>query len=561
MIAMKRELAALSANEYDLVVVGGGVFGVCAAWDAALRGLSVAIVEKKDFSHATSANHFKMVHGGIRYLQHGDFIRIRESSRERSALLRIAPHLVQPLPIVIPTYGHGLKGKEILSLGLLAYDTLTIDRNRGIQKERRIPRGRFLSRDEVMERFPGIKTDKLTGGALIYDGQFYNPPRFAISVLRSAVEQGADAANYVEVNGFLRKGNRIIGVKAIDALTGAKIEIGAKVVLNAAGPWAHRLLEKCLGLRMQPKPTFSRDLAFVVRSKSSHDRYALAFLTDSKDSDTILDRGGRHLFAVPWKEYTLIGVWPLVFPGPPEDISVTDEELTQFVEEANVAYPGLGVSVKDILMINTGLTLHGEEGKQGQKAVSYGHRSILIDHSHRDGLEGLVSLIGVRATTARGIAEKAINMIMRNLGKNHMICKTAITPIYGGDIRSFGDFRNERLSELPPSLKPEQKDALLHNYGSKYGEVIKYGEENPSWISPIGGSTVLKAEVVHAVREEMAQKLVDVIFRRTELGTAGYPGDDAAHVCADLIAEQLNWDPEKKQTEIEEAKNVLPQFC
>ena len=135
---MKRDISALAEKEYDLVIVGGGIFGVCAAWDAALRGLSVAIVEKGDFSHATSANHFKMVHGGIRYLQHGDFARVRESSRERSALLRIAPHLVKPLPIVIPTYGHGMKGKAFLGAGFLFYDLLTSDRNRGIQKDREL---------------------------------------------------------------------------------------------------------------------------------------------------------------------------------------------------------------------------------------------------------------------------------------------------------------------------------------------------------------------------------------------------------------------------------------
>ena len=153
---MIRKISALVEKEYDLVIVGGGIFGVCAAWDAVLRGLSVAIVEKRDFSHATSANHFKMVHGGIRYLQHGDIKRIRESSRERSAFLRIAPHLTRPLPIVIPTYGHGIKGKELLALGMMLYDLVTYDRNRGILEERKIPKGKLLSRQEVLKRFPGI---------------------------------------------------------------------------------------------------------------------------------------------------------------------------------------------------------------------------------------------------------------------------------------------------------------------------------------------------------------------------------------------------------------------
>lgn len=560
MACMKRNIAALTAKEYDLIIVGGGIFGVCAAWDAVLRGLSVAIVEKKDFSHATSANHFKMVHGGIRYLQHGDILRIRESSYERSAFLRIAPHLTRPLPIVIPTYGHGIKGKELLALGMMLYDLITYDRNRGIQEERKIPKGKLLSRQEILKRFPGIKEDGLTGGALFYDGQFYNPPRLAISILRSAVYNGVDAANYLKVDGFLQEKDRICGVKVQDTLTRDSLEIRGKVVLNAAGPWAHRLLKSCLGLELTPSSTFSRDLAFVVNGKGDKN-YGIAFLTSSKDSDTILDRGGRHLFAVPWRNYTLIGVWPLVFNGPPEEISVSEKELRDFTEEANDAYPGLKISVDDILMINTGLTLHGEEKKQGRQSISYGHRSILIDHARSHGLEGLVTLIGVRATTARGMAQKANDIIMKKLNKNRTRCKTDRIPIYGGDIRSFNEFLKNTIRNRPQSISVESIMALAHNYGSKHLEVLKYIDENQGWANRIGDSNVLKAEIVHAIREEMAQKLSDVVFRRTDLGTSGYPGDDVIDICADIMANEMGWDAKTKISEIHETKNVLPQFC
>ena len=232
---MIRDIDALQSKKYDLVIIGAGIFGVCAAWDAALSGLSVAIVDKGDFSQATSANHFKMVHGGIRYLQHGDVIRIRESSRERSALLRVAPHLVKPLPIVIPTYGHGMKGKAVIGAGMLIYDLLTLERNRGLQKDRQIPRGRFISADQVLNLFPGIRREGLTGAAVFCDGQMYNPPRVALSFLRAAVERGADAANYVEVTGFLKNGHRVLGVKAKDVLDNRSFEIRARCVLNAAG--------------------------------------------------------------------------------------------------------------------------------------------------------------------------------------------------------------------------------------------------------------------------------------------------------------------------------------
>ena len=231
-----------------------------------MRGLSVAIVDKGDFSHATSANHFKMVHGGIRYLQHGDVVRIRESSRERSALLRMAPHLVKPLPIVIPTYGHGMKGKAVLGTGMLIYDWLTTDRNRGLQKNRQIPRHKFLRPSEVLALFPGIRREGLTGAMVFCDGQMYNPPRVAISFLRGAVQRGADAANYVEATGFFRNGARILGIQVRDILQNHSFEIRGQCILNATGPWAHRLLETGLNLRFSHRPTFSRGFSLCSQS-------------------------------------------------------------------------------------------------------------------------------------------------------------------------------------------------------------------------------------------------------------------------------------------------------
>ncbi len=195
---MKRDTLALTNYEYDLIIVGGGFFGVCAAWEAASRGFSVALIEKGDFCQATSANHYKFVHGGIRYLQHADLSRVRESCRERSVLLRIAPHLVRPIPIVIPTYGHGTKGKVFLRAGFAIYDLLTSDRNIGLSDPgQQVPNGKFISRKEVLERFPGLSRQGLTGGAILHEGQYYNPPRLAISFLQSAVEAGAVAVCHI----------------------------------------------------------------------------------------------------------------------------------------------------------------------------------------------------------------------------------------------------------------------------------------------------------------------------------------------------------------------------
>lgn len=551
---MKKNLQELKRNEYDLVVVGGGIFGACAAWDAAGRGLKVALLEKKDFSHATSANHLKMVHGGIRYLQHGDVVRVRESCRERTALLKIAPHLVCPLPIVMPTYGHGKRGKAVLGVGIFLYDLLTLDRNRGIaDKGRRIPGGRLISRQEALECFPGLEQRGLTGAAVFYDAQMYSPQRIAISFLRSAASEGADVANYLEVTRFLKSDGRIAGVEAKDVLRGESIEIRGKMVLNTAGPWAAGLLETGMDLSLAPKPVFSRDVCFVVSRRLSSG-FALACQTKTQDADAILSRGGRHLFLAPWRDFTLVGVWHGVYKGAPDEVTVTEKELQAYLDETNAAYPGLSLRREEVTMVNFGLILF-EGNQKGSDEISFGKRSILIDHEKTHHVNGLVTLIGVRATTAREMAEKAVSLVFRKLGRRPPDSKTETAPIFGGRIENFDDFLGRVVEQRPHGLGRESLDALIRNYGSEYPGVLKYIDENPEFAQMLGNSTVLKAEVVHAVREEMAEKLADVVFRRTDLGTGGHPGEDALQECARLMASESRWDENRLREEINEARS------
>jgi glycerol-3-phosphate dehydrogenase len=550
---MKKNLQELKRKEYDLVVVGGGIFGACAAWDAASRGLKVALLEKKDFSHATSANHLKMVHGGIRYLQHGDVVRVWESCRERTALLKIAPHLVRPLPIVMPTYGHGKRGKMVLSVGISLYDLLTLHRNRRIADEgRRIPGGRLITRQEVLKYFPGIEPRGLTGAGVFYDAQMYSPPRIALSILRSAASSGAEIANYVEVTGFLKCDGRIAGVGAKEVLSGESLEVRGKMVLNTAGPWAARLLETGMDLRLAPKPVFSRDVCFVVSRRLSSE-FALACQTRTQDADALLSRGGRHLFLAPWREFTLIGVWHGVYKGSPDEVTVTEEELQAFLDETNEAYPGLSLSREDVTMVNFGLILF-EGNQKGAAEISFGKRSILIDHDKSHQIKGLVTLIGVRATTAREMAEKAVNLIFKKLGRRPPDSETETTPIFGGKIDNFEDYLGRVAEQKPYGLDREVLHALIHNYGSEYTGVLKYVDESPDFAHRLGNSTVLKAEVLHAIREEMAEKIGDVVFRRTDLGTGGHPGEKELETCADLMASELGWNAVRVREEINEVR-------
>ena len=553
---MIKNIQGLTDKEFDLVVVGGGIFGACAAWDATQRGLTVALLEKGDFSHATSAHHMKMVHGGIRYLQHGDVYRVWESSRERAALLKVAPHLVHPLPVIMPTYGHGKKGKAVLGTGVFLYDLLTLNRNLRIpDKGRQIPRGRMIPRQEVLKHFPGVEQRGLTGGAVFYDSQMYSPPRLALSFIRSAANAGADVANYIEVTGFLKRENRIAGVRATNVLSGESVEIRSKMVLNTAGPWATMVLETGMGLRLEQKPVFSRDVCFVV-SRPLAGRYALACQIKTEDAEAIFSRGGRHLFIAPWRDCTLVGVWHGVFDGAPEEVTVTREELKKFLDEANEVYPDLSLSIGDIAVVNTGLILFAENRKESSK-ISFGKRSILIDHDRKHKVKGLITLIGVRATTARGMAEKAVDLIFKKMGRQSPGSKTETTPIFGGQIEHFDDYLRQAQERRPYGLENGVLDALIHNYGCEYPRVLKYIDERPELGHRVANTMVLKAEIVHAIREEMAEKLGDVIFRRTDLGTGCHPGEDALLECARLMASELGWNEDREKMEADEAREYF----
>ena len=241
---MKRNLTRLSENVFDVLIIGGGVYGLFTAWDAALRGLSVALLDKGDFGNATSYNSSRMIHGGLRYLLRGNVRRAHALAKEQTTLMRIAPHLVSPLPILVPIYDQTAVSSRLVSLVLALNNIISPERSR--QGESIIPRHRMLSKDEVIRMFPEAAVKGLSGGLVFYDAQLLSSERLIVSVLRSASAAGVLASNYVQVTDFVRQKRRIIGVKAKDLLSGEQFEIGARLVINAVGPWTSSLL-KLLG--------------------------------------------------------------------------------------------------------------------------------------------------------------------------------------------------------------------------------------------------------------------------------------------------------------------------
>ncbi|MFI4947109.1 MAG: FAD-dependent oxidoreductase, partial [Burkholderiales bacterium] len=238
---MRRELEALEAREWDVLVVGAGIHGAAVAWDAAQRGLATALVEREDFGSGTSWNSLKTIHGGMRHLQRLEIGSLRESARERSTLLRIAAPLMAPLPFFVPCYGYGARGRTALAIGLALNDALTRDRNRGLPPERSIPDGRTIGAAEALRLLPGLEPRCLTGGALWHDAQLRSSERLLLAFVHAAADSGAAVANHAEAVELLRAGERIAGAAVRDALTGRTLEARARMVVNAAGPWADAL--------------------------------------------------------------------------------------------------------------------------------------------------------------------------------------------------------------------------------------------------------------------------------------------------------------------------------
>jgi glycerol-3-phosphate dehydrogenase len=535
-------------RQFDVVVVGGGAFGACAAWDATLRGYSVALIEANDFASGTSANSFKFVHGGIRYLQHLDLPRLRASSAEQSALRRIAPHLVRPQPIAVPTYGRGRNGKAFLGAGLLVYDLLTAGRNRRIRdRGRHIPRARFMSRDETLRRFPALRSEGLTGAAVFADAQMYHPPRLVLAFIRSAAARGAQVANYVQALSFVRRGDRIGGVLVRDRLTNDTFEIKSRVVVNTAGPWAERLLAD---VRTAPIPgggVYSRDTCFIVDGTPDSE-LALAIQGQSVDRGAHIARGARHLFIVPWRGRSLVGVWHVVYRKGPDAIEVSEAEMQRLLNEFNFSQRVLTLRREDIRLVNAGLVPFGASDEDGVE-LEFGKRSHLVDHARQGGPEGLVTLIGVRHTMARGDAARAIDLVDRKLRRRGPRANTAFEPLTGGDVDDFtalvGDVRDALTGEDSQPLAEE----LAALYGTRALPLVERGRADGR-LARIAGADIVAAQVDEAIEHEMAQTLADVVFRRTPLAAGGNPGKEVLLACADLMGRRLGWSAQRRQREL-----------
>jgi glycerol-3-phosphate dehydrogenase len=550
---MERNLGSLANEEFDLAIIGGGIYGACMAWEAISRGLSVVLLEKQDFGWATSSNSLKIIHGGFRYLQHADFGRMRESIRERRILMRIAPHLIHPLPVIIPTYGHGVKGKEVMSVAIGLNEVISFDRNSLEDPQKRIPTGKALSKSECLRLLPDLDQRNLTGGILFYDAQVYNSERLIIDYIKSAEKAGAKVANYAEVVAFIKKGDRVIGVRVNDTLSGNEVEIRCKTVVNTSGPW----IDKVLSLAThQENLTGGQIMAKAVNLVTTKlfDTYAVGLSGQNSlnDTDSLFKKKGNFLFVAPWRGKSIIGTSYEPYKNSADNIKASEKDVQRLLEEINKTYPAAKLSSDDVSFVHVGLVPVSSADISNGTINLARHYEI---HDHRkDGVDGIVSVVGVKYTTARDVAEKTINQILLNWGYSKTVSKVRVTPLYGGRIERFDDFLESEIAKQPCGLDKEQVLNLIFNYGSAYGEILEYIDEK---MAKNTEQMLLKGLVSYAVNQEMAQKLSDVIMRRTELGTAGHPGRDWLELCANEMGKILGWDKNKIQKEVDEVNEIF----
>jgi glycerol-3-phosphate dehydrogenase len=541
---MKRDPRALAEPLWDLVVVGGGIHGACVAWEAVLRGLTVCLVEKGDFGAATSANTMKIVHGGLRYLQHADYRRMRESIRERRTLLRIAPHLVRPLPVVVPTHGHGWHGRQVLRAALLLNDLASHDRNAGLASGQHIPRGRTLSRRDCLRLVPGLASE-VTGAALFHDAQVRNSERLLLAFLRSAAKAGAELANYVEVTALVADDCRGLRVMVTDHLTGEPHQLRARVVVNAAGPWAEQVLGR-VGRPAHLGTPFAKAFNVVTRQLLPACAVALRTRHGSRDPDTLVRRDERLLFVVPWREQSLVGTWYQHHGAGPDEVRITEADVASLLQAVNDACPALALSLDDVRLVHTGLVPSaGTDAATGAPRLA--KRGAIVDHA-TDGMAGMFTIIGVKYTTARLTAERAVDRVLERLGRRGPPSTSALVPLHGAEPDTLAGGEIDETAVGHGCAVPGGGVARLRRtYGSAYGEVLAHLAPAED---PADPAALLAAEVRHAIRDEMAHSLSDVVFRRTELGAAGRLEPQVLAAAAAEAGAELGWSAARRRQEI-----------
>ena len=521
-------LGQLTAQPADLLVIGGGINGAGIARDAAMRGLRTILVEQNDLGSGTSSRSSRLIHGGLRYLEQGEFGMVLEANRERRTLQRIAPHLVWPLPFVFPVHRGDRISRWRLAAGMMLYDVLALFRN--------VRPHRMLGKRRMLEAEPMLRDRGLLGGARYYDAQC-DDARLVIATARSAIHHGAMVANYLAVAALERTAGRVVGAQLEDRLTGERGVVRASVVVNATGPWTDhvRRLEDA-GAAPLVQPTKGVHVV-VDRSRLDH-RDAIAFTSP-------ID--GRVMFVLPWGDLSYIGTTDTDTSEAPDDLSVTAHDIVYLLRSANSRFPSARLSVEDVRATWAGLRPLVVE--RDERSASSRSREHAIVH----GSGGMLTVAGGKLTTYRSLAAQVVDQAMRELRHRdgrprHAEARTDEEPLPGGEAADLSQFRERGLELGIPAASVHH---LLRHYGTEAAGIFNLGGADRRLLRQLlPPHPAIEAEVIHAVRRELAQTVEDVLVRRFHLYYE-HPeqGVPAARRVAQLMGDELGWDNSRIEEE------------
>jgi glycerol-3-phosphate dehydrogenase len=561
MIERSQALAALSQDEFDVVVVGGGITGAGVALDAATRGYSVALLERADYASGTSSRSSKLVHGGLRYLQNFDLGLVREALLERRLMVTLAPHLVRPLPLVVPAFD-GARPDRLVGVGLNLYDVMSVERGLRPRRGRRArsergqgapapgtepntppeegeswspERHRVISGEEVVELLPALASREPTSGYLFYDCQT-DDVRLVLTILGEAERFGAVCANRLDVTGLLEHEGRARGVEVADRESGARFQVRGANVVNATGVWADEL-----------RPQELHDEAELPRIRPSRGTHITI-----RDQDLPLVGGaivpagsGRSIFALPWLGHTLVGTTDNDYEGPLEHIQPSAEDIDYLLEAVN-AFFGTTLGPAQLTGAFAGVRPLISTGDP-KKSVDISRKAELYETS-----SGMITITGGKLTTWRRMAKMTVDRLVLRDARDAP-CRTHEIPL-GQAIA---------VEELPrvEGVAPEAYEALAARYGHAAHDVLALAAERGELAQPIvAGLPDLLAEVALAARREQARSIGDVLLRRTRLGllaarelTAQAPpaGPGPVRRVGDVLARELDWSAERLEAELD----------
>lgn len=520
-------MATGDGQHYDVIVIGAGINGGGIFREASMRGLKALLIEKDDFGGATTATSSRLIHGGLRYLEHYEFALVRESLRERERLLHAAPHLVTPLPLTLPIYKGHSRGPFMISLGMIAYDVLSYDKS--------LPMARVYTREQALELEPGLARDGLRAAARYYDAQVLYPERLVVENALDGVAHGGEVLLHTKVTGIMTEAGVVRGVEYRNELTGETGTAHADMTVNVSGPWIDRVLDLA--------GDFPR---YNGGTKGSH-IVVDPFPGAPKDALYIEARqDGRPYFIIPWNGLYMIGTTDIRFEGDLDRIVASEEEIAYLLRETNMAIPDAGLTREDVLYTWAGVRPlpYQAEGSTG----SITRKHIIKDHEPK--VSGLLTIIGGKLTTYRSLSEDTIDEVETKLGRRTRKSPTRGTMLPGG-AEDYPAAKTAWKRSAPSWLSPESADWLLKVYGMRAREVVAMAEADASLRAPIAdGHPAIGAVIPFSFEREHAGTLADVMLRRSMLALERDAGLATIEPASRLAALSQGWDEARREAEI-----------